>query len=113
MLGLHSTLSTRGIAATVLAPLGLIATSASGFAHQAKSGWAYPYACCSNQDCREVSSDAISERPEGYVIETTGEVVSYTDRRVRNSPDGVYHWCSISGADSSRTICLFVPPRSF
>ena len=59
------------------------------------------------------SSKQISERPEGYVIQGTGEVVAYSDGRLKNSPDGEYHWCSVAGADNSRTICLFVPPRSY
>ena len=56
---------------------------------------------------------AISERPQGYVINKTGEVVAYSDSRVKDSPDGVYHWCSVAGADDSKTICLFVPPKGF
>jgi hypothetical protein len=104
-----------GIAAATLA-LGM-----SGFAaaHDAiptaarPQGWSYPFACCSGYDCREVSSKQISERPEGYVIQGTGEVVAYSDGRLKNSPDGEYHWCSVAGADNSRTICLFVPPRSY
>lgn len=76
-------------------------------------GWQYPFACCSGIDCRQVSAKAISERPEGYVINKTGEVVAYTDSRIKNSPDGVYHWCSVSGSDDGRTICLFVPPKGF
>ena len=55
----------------------------------------------------------IRERPEGFVIGLTGEVVGYADKRIRNSPDGEYHWCSVAGRDDGRTICLFVPPRSF
>jgi hypothetical protein len=88
-------------------------------AHDAKptaarpQGWSYPFACCSGYDCRAVSSKQISERPEGYVIKGTGEVVAYSDARLKNSPDGEYHWCSVAGADDSRTICLFVPPRSY
>ena len=76
-------------------------------------GWNYPYLCCSGIDCRQVSNRAISERPEGYIINGTGEVVAYGDGRVKNSPDGVYHWCSVAGADDSRTICLFVPPKGY
>lgn len=76
-------------------------------------GWSYPYSCCSGIDCREVSEKAISERPEGYVINGTGEVVAYKDHRVKYSPDGVYHWCSVAGAEHGRTICLFVPPKGF
>lgn len=76
-------------------------------------GWKYPFSCCSDYDCRAVSEAAISERPEGYVIDGTGEVVGYQDVRLKNSPDGEFHWCSVAGANDGRTICLFVPPRSY
>ena len=76
-------------------------------------GWSYPTACCSGYDCRMVPQTAISERPDGYVIGPTGEVVGYRDARLKYSPDGEYHWCSVAGADNGRTICLFVPPRSY
>ena len=56
---------------------------------------------------------SVSEKPQGYVINVTGEVVPYQDTRVRNSPDGDFHWCSVAGKDNTRTICLFVPPRAF
>jgi hypothetical protein len=82
-------------------------------AHHAKSGWAYPLECCSNKDCREVPAENITERTDGYVIAMTGERVGYSDPRVRDSPDGVYHWCSADGANDTRTICLFVPPQAF
>lgn len=96
-----------------------IAWAGPGLAHDAMptaaqpNGWTYPFACCSGYDCREVSKKAISERPEGYVILGTGEVLSYTDTRVKNSPDGAFHWCSVAGANNGRTICLFVPPRGY
>lgn len=77
------------------------------------NGWSYPFSCCSGYDCREVSKKAISERPEGYVILGTGEVVAYTDARVKDSPDGAFHWCSVAGSNNGRTICLFVPPRGY
>ena len=83
------------------------------YAHDAPKGWSYPFSCCSGLDCREVSAKAIGEKPEGYVIKGTGELVSYSDKRVKDSPDGEYHWCSVSGADNTKTICLFVPPPSF
>ena len=76
-------------------------------------GWSYPFSCCSGIDCRQVSNKAISERPEGYVINTTGEVVAYSDSRVKNSPDDVYHWCSVAGANDGKTICLFAPPKGY
>jgi len=65
-------------------------------------------------DCKAVQSSAVRERPEGYVIQSTGEVVAYSDKRVRNSPDGEYHWCAHqAGLDAGHTICLFVPPKSY
>lgn len=94
----------------------LLMTSAflsTAAAHKAKSGWTYPIDCCSDYDCREVSADLISERPGGYLIELNGEKITYSDSRIRHSPDGVYHWCSQNGRDDTRTICLFVPPNSF
>jgi hypothetical protein len=104
-----------------LLALGVISCSlaAGATAHDANptaakpKGWAYPFSCCSGYDCREVPQAAISERPEGYVIEGTGEVVAYQDQRLKDSPDGEFHWCSVAGANDGRTICLFVPPRSY
>jgi hypothetical protein len=104
-----------------LAVLGVLAASFARpvLAHEAlptaeqPNGWSYPFSCCSGFDCREVSKKAISERPEGYVILGTGEVVAYTDTRVKNSPDGAFHWCSVAGSNNGRTICLFVPPRGY
>ena len=48
-------------------------------AHQAPTGWTYPWACCSNLDCQEVDAKAISEKPQGYVIQSTGEAFAYGD----------------------------------
>jgi hypothetical protein len=93
--------------------LALLALAVPASAHDAPKGWAYPFSCCSGYDCREVGKRAISERPEGYVIVGTGEIVGYQDKRLRESPDGEYHWCSVAGANDGRTICLFVPPRAF
>lgn len=77
-------------------------------------GWKYPWACCSNMDCKEVEAKGVSERPEGYIILSTGEVIGYADKRVKDSPDGEYHWCAHqAGLDAGHTICLFVPPKGF
>lgn len=86
--------------------------------HDAPKGWSYPWSCCSNQDCREVTGGGagafIAERPEGYVVRSTGEVIGYADKRIKNSPDGEYHWCAHqAGLDAGHTICLFVPPKGF
>ena len=97
------------VASAALALLSALPTQA----HDAPKGWSYPFSCCSGFDCREVSAQAISQKSEGYVIKRTGELVSYADKRLKDSPDGEYHWCSVSGADNTRTICLFVPPPSY
>lgn len=77
-------------------------------------GWKYPWMCCSGMDCEEVGDSAVEERPEGYVIKRTGEVVAYNDKRIKESPDGKFHWCAHrQGADAGHTICLFVPPKGF
>ena len=91
----------------------LLLSALPAAAHDAKSGWTYPLACCSDFDCREVADSDILERPEGYVIRVTGEVIPMSSRKVRQSPDGVFHWCSVAGKSDGKTICLFVPPRSF
>jgi hypothetical protein len=106
------------VALAALVPVSILSLPAS--AHEAvnasgqPTGWKYPWACCSNMDCKMLESKAVSERPEGYVIQDTGEVVAYADKRVKDSPDGEYHWCAHqAGLDAGHTICLFVPPKGF
>ncbi|TPJ39404.1 hypothetical protein FJ492_00960 [Mesorhizobium sp. B2-5-4] len=101
--------------------VGVIAMCApAAFAHDATptaakpQGWSYPFACCANYDCRATHTGEVLEKPEGYVIAGTGEVVPMTDKRIKDSPDGEFHWCAHqAGLDAGKTICLFVPPRSF
>lgn len=104
-------LAPHATAGFVLA-LALFAPRPAG-AHDAPAGWSYPYACCSGYDCRQVPTRTISESPNGYVINRTGEVVSYSDTRVKDLPDGEYHWCSTGGAEDGHTICLFVPQHLY
>jgi hypothetical protein len=117
----NESLQTYAISAIlILTAIGLAYGTRAASGHEATSaagqplGWSYPWACCSNMDCKMVDALAVSERPEGYVIESTGEVVAYSDKRVKDSPDGEYHWCAHQkGLDAGRTICLFVPPKGF
>jgi hypothetical protein len=95
-----------------LLPLMILLAPAAD-AHEAASGWKYPLSCCSGYDCRPVSAKWIQEEGGAFIIPTTGEAVPYTDKRIKSSPDGEYHWCSKYGKDDTPTICLFVPPRSF
>ena len=109
----------RLVAVWILSCSGLAGVATAAIAHDAlptagqPNGWKYPFSCCSGFDCRSVPQTAIRERPEGYVIQRTGEVLGYKDARLRDSPDGEFHWCSVAGSDSGKTVCLFVPPRSF
>ena len=104
----------------LLAAAAVVALTAPAYAHDAKptaalpQGWSYPFACCANYDCRTTHTGEVLEKPEGYVIAGTGEVVPMTDKRVKDSPDGEFHWCAHqAGLDAGKTICLFVPPRSY
>lgn len=82
-------------------------------AHEAPTGWFYPNACCSNLDCREVvSPEKVRELWDGYHV-PSGEIIAYSDRRVLDSPDGRYHLCTINGEATTRTRCLFVPPKGY
>ena len=121
----HSMAASCALAA-ILAAMVLVMTSGSVWPHDAKptaaqpNGLTYPYACCSGIDCREVGDGKASkakvkilETATGYQISTTGEIIAFGDSRLKDSPDGVFHWCSVAGADDSRTICLFKPPRGF
>ncbi len=88
-------------------------------AAQAK-GWTYPSQCCSGLDCRAVGSRGtpqakvkVLDVPGGYQISTTKEFIGTFDKRVHDSPDGDYHWCSRGGKDDGETLCLYVPPRGF
>lgn len=77
-------------------------------------GWKYPYACCSDVDCRPASDAEVRETATGYLIVATGEVVPFGDPRIKDSPDGRYHVCQVGGDfEHGRRLCLFVPPRSF
>ena len=95
-------------------------------AHDAPSGLSYPAGCCSNYDCRPVDGPNAVPHHDGnvrvrftdaggYEIETTGERLGPfgSDSRVKQSMDGEYHWCSTSGKDDGKTICLLVPPLGF
>lgn len=104
-----------GFAAAILA-----ASVGKTWPHDAKptatlpQGWSYPFACCANYDCKEVADSDIVEGARGYEIRQTGELILPLDKRIKDSPDGHFHWCAHqAGLDAGKTICLFVPPRGF
>jgi len=55
----------------------------------------------------------VHEGADGYLIRQSGETVPYGDSRVKDSPDGEFHWCAVSYEGTDYTTCLFVPPRGF
>jgi len=89
-------------------------------AHEARTvagqplGWTYGYECCSAVDCSVTGDRDISETPEGYRIEITGEIIPYGDKRIKRSRDEFFHRCTPGGvATAPRSICLYVPNRGF
>lgn len=82
-------------------------------AHHAPTGWTYDYQCCSGIDCREVPDSAVRRSSKGYIITATGELIPYGDKRIRNSKDEFYHWCSVGGLPDTGTVCLYRPPADF
>lgn len=112
--------SAAGLAAATAFALNVVLASAGAArAHDAPptpaqpNGWMYPQLCCSGYDCRPVPAEDVVEGPQGYVIRPTGELVPMSSTKVKDSPDGEFHWCSVAGADDGKTICLFVPPRAY
>lgn len=107
-------------AAFLLALLFLIAGGMTARAHEATNtageplGWQYPISCCSLTDCRPAKHDEVRETSEGYRLTSTGEVVGYLDKRVKQSPSGDFHVCQQGGDfDHGRVLCLFAPGRNF
>lgn len=100
------------VAALLVLACAVWAFAVPAWPHDAPSGWSYPLECCSGYDCRPVSSAWVTAGADGYEL-PTGEVVPYSDARIKPSPDGEFHWCSVAGADDGKTICLFVPAMAF
>lgn len=73
------------------------------------SGWAFEPRCCGNGDCYPVQTDAITERPDGYHILSTGEVIPYQSYKVLPSPDGLSYRCSTAGSVMGVTYCIYMP----
>lgn len=59
-------------------------------AHDTGKGWAYPWECCSDKDCEEISATRARPVQGGYLIDGKHHV---PQDQVRHSPDGRYHAC--------------------
>lgn len=90
--------------------LAMIAGSAQ--AHNAPLGWTYAFKCCGTYDCSQAPTDAVKETKYGYVITGTGELIPYSDKRIKRSQDEFFHQC-VAPSDLTHSICLYVPDRGF
>ena len=68
----------------------LIIAVAPALAHDTGKGWAYPWECCSDKDCEEISETRAKPVQGGYLIDGKHHV---PQSQVRHSPDGRYHAC--------------------
>ena len=46
--------------------------TADAYPHDAKSGWAYPIACCAGFDCGEIPASTVQERPDAIGLAVPG-----------------------------------------
>ena len=107
-----------------LALIELVILTSNARAHSAKSGWVYPYNCCSSVDCSEIPKHTVKQVTGGYQVTLTGadhhlltpknESFQYfiPFDKVKQSQDEEYHLCIKSYAHSEY-ICFFAPPMSF
>ena len=86
-------------------------------AHQAMSGWTYPLSCCADNDCAQISPQAVRETAGGYVVtiapgthpmwradRSAPLVVRVLYSEAKPSPDGRFHIC-LNGAGD--LLCFF------
>lgn len=73
-------------------------------AHDTGKGWSYPWACCADHDCAEISESRVKPEAGGYLIDGRFHV---PQAEVRFSPDGRYHAC-FPKPDNLK--CFFAPP---
>ena len=98
----------------------MLSVAASGpRAHQAASGWDYPFECCSGADCAQIGADAVQESQPGFVVTIMPGghpmwpserreplVLSIPYQKARLSPDGRWHLCI---NDAGELLCFFSP----
>lgn len=75
-------------------------------AHDTGKGWSYPWECCSDRDCEEISAARVRPMQGGYLVDGRFNV---PQAEVRHSPDGRYHAC-FPKPDVLK--CFWAPPPS-
>ncbi|WP_293807996.1 hypothetical protein [uncultured Bosea sp.] len=97
----------------------LVAGTVSACAHQAPSGWDYPFYCCLDSDCSPIDAGAVREVPGGFIVTIMpGKHPMWSSERkqplrleipqdkAKQSPDGHWHLCI---DDSGELLCFFAP----
>lgn len=70
----------------------------------------YPSACCMDIDCGPISARGVRKTPLGWHLLDTGEIIGFSDRRIRKSLDLEFHRCVYEfWLQNSPTRCLFIP----
>lgn len=90
----------------------LLALSAAAAAHDAPSGWAYPYNCCADHDCRPIACGDIVREGDGSFT-YTAKHVRFSE--IKDSGDHQCHACWLhdgTAAQRSYGTCLFAPRMS-
>jgi hypothetical protein len=74
----------------------------------------YPPECCSATDCAAVGAADLTPTPEGWRVESSGEIVPFDDQRVKPIPPDAPpearttpHVCHAGGDPSARAICVY------
>lgn len=81
------------------APLGLVTFIVT------QSLW--PASCCGPRDCSPLPDGAVEPVAAGWHIVETGEVIPYSDARIKPSRDGRFHRCVYLSTGGTR--CLLTP----
>lgn len=115
-------LAAQVLVLALVALLALLFFMRSTMAHDATNtqgqplGWDYPWSCCSKMDCGPIDASRVHKTPEGYVIDgsTDESPIPYGDKRIKDSPDGNYHWCAHkAGIGIGKTICFYRGPEGY
>lgn len=71
----------------------------------------YDWDCCSDRDCGPVAEGTVVETQGGYRVLLTGQFIDRDSPKVRMSPDGRWHLCTLGGNPGGAVLCLYVPGR--
>jgi hypothetical protein len=82
--------------------IGVVLASAHSF---------YDWDCCSDRDCQPVAEGMVAEESGGYRVLLTNQFIDRNSPKVRMSPDGRWHVCTLGGNLGGSVLCLYVPGR--